>query len=170
MRREYGVCYKPEPSISSLALIPINVRSRVNKDLLDKYYGLPAERPFQTNKSWQFNISRALLTKLYGYTWFRNKVVSDQESVRKKWKPKKGIKVWVNVNKYWLYEIIKIIYCRIKNIVKYLHKVMNESESLYFLKGRKSRFLTVEFDKLNICTIILGSSKADIYTPKLKGK
>jgi len=50
MRREYGVCYKPESSFSSLALIPINVRSRV-KDLLDKYYGLPAERPFQTNKS-----------------------------------------------------------------------------------------------------------------------
>ena len=47
---------------------------------------------------------------------------------------------------------------------------MNESESLYFLKGRKSRFHTVEFDKLNMCTIILGSSKADIYTPKLKGK
>ena len=93
-----------------------------------------------------------------------------KESVRKKWKPKKGIKVWVNVNKYWLYEIIKIIYCRIKNIVKYLHRVMNESECLYFLKGRKSHSLTVEFDKLNICTIILGSSKADIYTPKLKGK
>lgn len=45
MGREYGVCYSPEPSISSLAMIPINVMSWVNKDLLDKYYGQPAGRP-----------------------------------------------------------------------------------------------------------------------------